>query len=151
MDDLLIFSRTFEEHLRLVIERLKQAGLKLNHSKCHFICPLVKYLGHLITPDGTLPNPERVAAVKDDPTPCCVKDVRQFVGFASYYIGRIAQPLHALTQKAAQFVWTESCHILKNCSYSTSADLSQFDRSFVRETDASVKLGFGSRAVLASG
>ena len=104
LDDLLIFSRTFEEHLedlRLVIERLKQAGLKLNPSKCHFICLLVKYLGHLITPDGILPNPERVAAVKDFPTPCCT-------GIASYYrrfrrnFARIAQPFHAQLSLSGQ-------------------------------------------------
>ena len=55
LDDILIFSRTFEEHLKhiqLVIERLMSAGLKLKPAKCHFTSQSVEYLGHLITPDG---------------------------------------------------------------------------------------------------
>ena len=157
LDDLLVFSRTFEEHLehiRLVIECLKRAGLKLNPSKCHFICMLVKYLGHLITPNGILPDPDRIAAVKDYPIPCCVKDVRQFAGMASYYrrfirnFAKVAQPLHALTQKSAQFVWTDLCQeafdTLKTMLISAPVlAYPDFDRSFVLETDASRK-GLGA-------
>ena len=66
IDDVLIFSETLEEHLehiRLVLERLKKAGLKLKPSKCHFLRESVEYLGHLITPQGLKPNPEQVKAV----------------------------------------------------------------------------------------
>ncbi len=55
LDDILVFSRTFDDHvhhLQLVIERLQSAGLKLKPSKCHFICHTVEYLGHLITPEA---------------------------------------------------------------------------------------------------
>jgi len=55
LDDMLMFSETFNEHLAhlaLVLERFANAGLKLKPSKCHFICPSVEYLGHLITPEG---------------------------------------------------------------------------------------------------
>jgi len=66
LDDVLVFSKTLEghlEHLRTVIERLAAAGLKLKPSKCHFIRQEVEYLGHIITPNGLKPNPQRVAAV----------------------------------------------------------------------------------------
>ena len=59
LDDILVFSETFEEHLehlRQVIERLSGAGLKLKPSKCHSIYQRVEYLGHLITPSGIHPN-----------------------------------------------------------------------------------------------
>ena len=67
LDDISVFSETFEkhlEHLQQVIERLTVAGFKLKPSKCHFICQEVEYLGHLITPSGIHPNPNRVKAVR---------------------------------------------------------------------------------------
>ena len=157
IDDVLVFSRTFEEHLKhlkLVIQRLRDAGLKLKPSKCHFICQSVKYLGHLITPEGIHPNPDRIAAVQDYPIPQCVKGVRQFLGIASYYrrfvrsFAKIAQPLHALTQKGAQFVWSPACQDafmeLKNLLV-TAPILAypNFEKGFVLETDASGK-GLGA-------
>ncbi len=88
LDDVLVFSRTLEnhlQHLQFVMDRLMEAGLKLKPSKCYFVCKEVKYLGHLITPAGVKPNPERVAAVREFPVLQTVKEVRQFVGLASYY------------------------------------------------------------------
>ena len=76
LDDILVFSKTLEEHiqhLQLVMNRLMEAGLKLNPSKCHFVRKEVQYLGHLITPSGLKPNPERVAGVE-----------RFGIGFSSY-------------------------------------------------------------------
>ena len=118
LDDILVFSETFEkhlEHLQQVIERLTAAGLELKPSKCPFICQEVEYLGHLITPSGIRPNPNRVKAVREFPVPQSVREVRQFLGVASYYrrfilgFTKTAQPLHALTQKGALFEWTQSC------------------------------------------
>ncbi len=91
------------------------AGLKLKPTKCHFTSQSVEYLGHLITPDGTKPNPQRVSAVKEFPRLTSVHKVRQFLGLTSYYrhfvknFAKIAEPLHALTQKGAQFNWSEAC------------------------------------------
>ena len=76
LDDILVLSETFEEHLehlQQVIERLTVAGLKLKPSKCHFICQEVEYLGHLITPSGIHPNPNRVKAVREFPVPQSVR------------------------------------------------------------------------------
>ena len=118
IDDILVFSRTLDEHLQhlqSVLQRLKQAGLKLNPQKCHFITQEVEYLGHIITPDGLKTNPRLVEAVVNFPTPKSVQQVRQFLGLSSFYrrfvpnFAKIAQPLHTLTRKSVQFVWDNDC------------------------------------------
>ena len=78
IDDILIFSRTLEDHLDhidQVLNRLQLAGLKLKASKCHFLRQQVEYLGHLITPRGPLPNPNKVRAVNNYPAPTSVTQV----------------------------------------------------------------------------
>ena len=88
IDDVLIFSRTLEEHLehlRKVIRRLQKAGLKLKPIKCKFIREEVEYLGHLITPHRLKPNPKLVESVQQFPTPVNLKSLRQFLGLSSYY------------------------------------------------------------------
>ena len=78
IDDVLIFSRSLEEHLHhIVLHRLQAAGLKLKPGKCHFVCQQVEYLGHLITPKGLLPNPKKVSAVTDFLTPTSVTQVHR--------------------------------------------------------------------------
>ena len=118
IDDILVFSRTLDEHLQhlqSVLQRLKQAGLKLNPQKCHFITQEVEYLGHIITPEGLKTNPRLVEAVVNFPTPNSVQQVRQFLGLSSFYrrfipnFAKIAQPLHSLTRKSVQFVWDSDC------------------------------------------
>ena len=118
LDDVIIFSDTFEDHLahlKQVLQCFSAAGLKLKPSKCHFICQTVEYLGHTITPKGISPNNSRVVAIQNFPFPTSVKEVRQLVGLASYYrrfingFARIAQPLHQLTQKNAHFNWSSDC------------------------------------------
>ena len=155
LDDVLVFSRTFEDHvthLKLVIERLQDAGLKLKPSKCHFICQSVEYLGHLITPDGIRPNPQRVSAVSSFPAPTSVHEVRQFLGLTSYYrrfiknLTKIAQPLHVLTRKGAQFEWSDGCETVTLLISAPVLCYPNFDKGFKLETDASIK---GLGAVLA--
>ena len=118
LDGVLIFSETLEDHLRhvrIVIEQVMATGLKLKPVKCHFVRQEVEYLGHLITPDGLRHNSNRVAAVREFVTPRSVTEIRQFLGLASYYrcfipkFAKIAQPLHQLTKKGAQFDWTSEC------------------------------------------
>ena len=115
LNDVIVFSRTLEDHLHhlsLVIDRLAGADLKLKPCKCHFISQRVQYLGHLLTPEGIHPNLDHTAAVR---TPTSVKGVTQFLGLASYYrwfvknFARIAQSLHALTQKGASFYLSLQC------------------------------------------
>lgn len=118
LDDVLVYSRTFDDHLqhlRLVFDRFRTAGLKLKPSKCHFGQKQVNYLGHVITRDGIQPDPEKIKVVQEYPVPGTVKDVRAFMGLTNYYrkfvkdFAHIASPLHDLTKKGAAFLWTEEC------------------------------------------
>ena len=157
IDDVLIFSETLEahlEHIRLVLERLKEAGLKLKPSKCHFLRECVEYLGHLITPNGLKPNPKQVKAVIEFPVPESVTSVRQFLGLTSYYrrfiarFAKIAAPLHALTRKNVAFEWSAECQeafeaLKAAITQSPVLAYPNFEVDFVLETDASVK-GLGA-------
>ena len=157
LDDVLVFSETFNshlEHLALVLQRFASAGLKLKPSKCHFICQRVEYLGHLITPSGIQPNPNRVSAVQEFPKPSSVKEVRQFLGLASYYrrfiagFAKIAHPLHSLIQKDAIFQWSPDCQtafvtLKTKLIQSPVLCFPNFSKSFRMETDASVQ-GLGA-------
>ena len=87
IDDIVVFSHTLEEHidhLRLVFERLVEAGLKLKPVKCHFIRREVEYLGHIITPQGLKTNPRLVTAVQDFLVPRNMQEIRRFLGMSSY-------------------------------------------------------------------
>ena len=156
LDDIIVFGRTFEEtmeNLRFVMGRLKAAGLKLKASKCHWFRKSTKYLGHIVTPEGILCDPDKIESVKQWPAPQTVTEVRQFIGFSSYYrkfipnFSEIAYPLTELTKtinkpKFQKFKWTEDCEAafskLKELlisspilAYPTAED------EFVLDTDAS--------------
>ena len=81
IDNILISGSTVEEHLRIldkVLERLRNAGLRLNKSKCFFLRPWIKYLGHTIDKDGLRPTMEKVRAIQEAPTPRNVGELRSF-------------------------------------------------------------------------
>ena len=156
LDVVLVFSETFNnylEHLALVLQRFASAGLKLKPLKCHFICQSVEYLGHLITPGGIQPNPNCVSAVQDFSRPSSVKEVRKFLGLASYYrrfiagFAKVAHPLHSLTQKDAVFQWSPSCQTaletLTKLIQSPVLSFPDLSRSFRIETDVSLQ-GLGA-------
>ena len=160
IDDVLIYSRTMEDHLdhlRRVLEQLEQAGLKLKPSKCRFVCEEVEFLGHRITPQGLKTTSRLVSAVQEFPVPKNAKQARQFLGLCSFYrrfihtFAKIAKPLHQLTKKGAGFEWTTECEMAfttlkrKLCEAPVLAYPS-FDRDFSLETDASID---GIGAVLA--
>lgn len=102
VDDILIFSRSFDEHLQhlaQVFDRLKNANLKLQPTKCHFAVKEVKFLGHVISKKGFSVDPEKTKAVSEFPVPKTPKQVRSFLGMANYYrrfilnFAKIATPL----------------------------------------------------------
>ena len=157
IDDILVFSATIEEHLehlRRVLKRLKEVGLKLKPVKCRFASKEVEYLGHVITPDGLQPNPKLVSAVKEFPTPRSLPEVRRFLGLASYYrrfiwrFAKIAEPLHQLTCKGSAFTWSVECQTAfdKQKEVLVTAPVlayPSFDHDFILETDASIQ-GLGA-------
>ncbi|KAJ8039974.1 hypothetical protein HOLleu_14143 [Holothuria leucospilota] len=106
LEDLLVFSRTLEEHVEKidkVLTRLKKFGLKLNPDKCSFLRSSVKCLGHVISAEGVQTDPDKVAAVKTWPHPQNVEELTSFHGFAGYYrrfiqdYSKIAKPLNDLS------------------------------------------------------
>lgn len=119
IDDILVCSWTFEEHIahfQLVLERLCKANLKLKLRKCSFLCEVVQYLGHTISRHGIAPDPAKTTKVRNYPVPTDVtKLIRQFLGLASYYrrfipnFAKVSGPLHLLTKKSVRFEWTVQC------------------------------------------
>ena len=116
LDDIIVFSETEEEHLeriKMVLERIRVAGLKLKPEKCTLMQKSVSFLGHVVSGDGFSTDPEKIRAVTEWPTPSCVKDLRSFLGLASYYrrfvrgFASLASPLHDLMKKGVHFEWTE--------------------------------------------
>ena len=162
IDDILVASRSFEEHLshiKEVFSRLRKAGLCLKPKKCSFLCDQVVYLGHVISKKGIAPDPAKVQKVRDFPAPTDVSKLRQFLGLASYYrrfvpaFAKIAAPLHSLTKKSSTFCWTCTCDtaFCKLKELLCDAPVLAYPRfgpseEFVIETDAST-VGLG--AVLA--
>lgn len=157
IDDLAIYSRTYEEHishLRELFQRLRNAGLKLSPDKCKFAVQQIDFLGHVLTPEGRKPNPEKVEAVSKMGIPKTTKEVRMFLGAASYYrkflkgFGVVAKPLYELTSKNVVFHWDELHQtafdkvksLLVKAPVLASPD---FRAPFVLATDASA-LGMGA-------
>jgi len=88
LDDLNIYSQTFDEHLdhlQQVFDRLKNAGLKLNPEKCKFVTAELAFLGHLISKDGIRTDPDKIEKVKNFPVPRNVTQLCAFLGLGSYY------------------------------------------------------------------
>lgn len=118
IDDLIIFSETYDEHkrhLEEVFSRLRLANLTLKPSKCQFASSSVEYLGHFLSEDGIRPNPEKTQCIQNFPVPTTQKQVRQFLGLAQYYrrfvknFSKIATPLHNLLQKNVVWDWSPDC------------------------------------------
>jgi len=151
LDDILVYSKTFEDHLghlRQVFDRLRHANLKLKPSKCKFACPKVKYLGHVVSPEGIAPDDDKISAVRDFPRPHNVKTVRSFLGLANYYrrfikdFAKLASPLNQLLRKDNKFVWTDDCEqafkALKNALVTAPIlAFPDFKETFHLYTDAS--------------
>ena len=157
LDDIIIISQDFEGHLKLLAEvfrRLREAHLRLNPEKCRFCVDRLTYLGHVVDRGGIRTDPEKVSAVSQWPAPQSVKQIRQFLGMASWYrrfiksFSTISAPLTRLTKKNAKWTWgdeeTEAFNTLKT-ALTTAPVLAcpDFDRRFYLQTDASTS-GLGA-------
>lgn len=165
LDDVLVFSSDFDSHcekLDLVFGRLREHGLKLKPSKCFLLRSEVKFLGHIVSAAGVQVDMDKVKALQDWPVPKNSKDVRQVVGFMSYYrrfvpnFAQQARPLHALMGKFKKenagsfvpFVWTKECQTafdsLRECLMSPPVlAYPDFSIPFTLTTDGSF-LGLGA-------
>jgi hypothetical protein len=111
IDDIVVYASTFDEHLsrlREVLDRLRKANLKLKAKKCAFLQKKIRYLGHVVTPDGIHCDPEKTEVLKSWKQPSNTKELRQFLGFSGFYrkfvqdYASIAQPLTKLLEGKKQ-------------------------------------------------
>ena len=117
IDDILIYSSTAEEHehLRVVLEKLRQNQLYAKFSKCDFWLEKVAFLGHVLTAEGVAVDPTKIEAVKGWEQPRNVTDIYGFLGLAGYYrrfienFSKIAKPMTNLLKKTNEFEWTPGC------------------------------------------
>ena len=118
IDDILVYSRSMEEHrehLRIVLQLLRDHQLYAKFSKCHFWESEVRFLGHVVTSEGISVDPAKVVAVREWKQPTNATEVRSFLGLAGYYrrfiekFSIIASPMTKLTRKNVKFLWTEDC------------------------------------------
>ena len=124
LDDIIVYSPTFEQHLcdlNKVLLALAAAKLTLKASKCNFCRREMKFLGHLITPDGIKPDPDLTSTVTQFVQPKKLKDVQAFLGLTGYYrrfiknYAKIAEPLLKLLRNQKSFPtnhhlqWNEYC------------------------------------------
>jgi hypothetical protein len=114
IDDILVFSRSAEEHaehVEWVLQQLQLNGYYANPDKCEFFQSEVHFLGHVISADGVAVQQHKVDAVAEWPTPQSVSDVRRYLGLTGYYrrfvagYSGITAPLSDLLRKDAPFVW----------------------------------------------
>ena len=151
LDDLLIYSNTLKEHkrhVRLVLQRLQDAGLHLKLSKCEFHVQTVSFLGYIISPKGISMDPVKIDSILSWPTPTCVLDIQTFLGFANFYrrfirnYSRIIVPITNLLKKTVAFSWNTTANkAFKRLqkAFTTAPILRHFDPSHpaILETDAS--------------
>ena len=118
LDDIIIFSQDELQHLEhqeIVFSHLQEAGLKMKRSKCDFFKREIHYLGHLISPEGISPLPNKLDSIRHMPVLNSAKEIKQFLGLTGYYrkfvprFADISRPLTTLMKKDAKFEWTSAC------------------------------------------
>lgn len=160
LDDIIVVTQTYEEHLRIleeIFKRLRAAQITLNKSKCKFCRSELKYLGYIVDETGLKVDPEKVRAIMDIPVPKTPQEVRRFCGMASWYrrfIPNFATRLQPLTnllrKKKVPFKWStetqDAFMDIRNCLVkSPILTCPDFSKEFIISTDAS---GVGIGAVL---
>ena len=119
INDILIYSGSGEEHaehLRIIMQTLREHRLYAKLSKCQFwIDSVVFFLGHLVSAEGVSVDPQKVEAILNWKPPKSVTEIRSFLGLAGYYckfvegFSRIAAPLTKLTRKDVKYDWVYAC------------------------------------------
>ena len=118
IDDIVIFSRTFDDHLtdlESVFIKLREANISIKLSKCVFATSQVEYLGFLLSEGGIRPQTKLTEAISNYESPKTKKEVKRFLGMAGFYrefiehFAIIAAPLHNLTRDSVPFTWSGEC------------------------------------------
>ncbi|KAL5773512.1 hypothetical protein ACOSQ2_013436 [Xanthoceras sorbifolium] len=118
IDDILVYSGSKEEHaehLKIVLQTLREDQLYAKLSKCQFWLDKVAFLGHVVSAEGVSVDPQKIKAILNWKQPTNVTEVRSFLGLTGYYrkfvegFPKIVVPLTKLTRKEEKFVWSEVC------------------------------------------
>ena len=159
MDDIIVYSRTKEEHLKHLeglFECLSRYNLKLNVAKCHFFASEVKFLGHVVSGSGVRTDSDKTKAIRAIRPPKSKDEVRSFTAMANYYrrfvrnFASLASPLYDLLKKHVHFKWTQvEQHAFDRLKEALCSDpvlaFPDHNRPFIVHTDAS---DIGTGAVL---
>ena len=151
LDDILIYSRSAEDHaqhVEEVLRRLCANDLYAKIEKCDFSVDTTNFLGFIISPQGLQMDESKIKVIQDWPAPRKVKEVQSFLGFANFYrrfiahYSKITVPLTRLTRKSAPWYWSPECDLafrLLKEAFTTAPILHHFDPTLppVVETDAS--------------
>jgi transposase InsO family protein len=158
-DDILIYSKSFAEHvehLRVVLQLLVNDKWQVKLSKCSFAQRQISYLGHIVSSEGISTDNSKISTIIDRPAPSDAKEFRSFLGLVGYYrkfvkhFAIIACPLTALLKKHSLFVWTsdhqDAFEALKVALSSAPVMAApDFSKQFCIKTDA---CAYGIGAVL---
>jgi hypothetical protein len=156
IDDILIFSKTEEEHaehIRLVLQKLREHKLYAKRSKCEFWLKEVSFLGHVVSNGGIAVDPGKVQDVLNWKPTTNVSEIRSFLRLAGYYrrfiegFFKIAKPMIALLEKNAKFIWSDKCQakfyeLKKKLTTAPVLILPDLSKNFSIYCDAS-RLGLG--------
>ena len=151
VDDIVVFSPTFSEHLsalKEVFERLRNAKISLKLSKCVFAASEVEYLGFVLSEKGVRPQSRLTEAIQNFATPKNKKEVKRFLGLSGFYrefirgFAEIAAPLNRLTRDQVTFDWNTDCDtsfkaLKAGLLCSPVLAFPQTNREFIVEVDAS--------------
>lgn len=152
LDDIIIYSSSLQEHvlrLREVLDRLRIANLKVQLDKTEFLRKEVAYLGHIVTPHGVRPNPDKIQTIKNYPIPKTTKQIKGFLGLLGYYrkfikdFAKITKPFTNCLKKESKIKIDDPDYI--NC-FETCKNIlcnepllqyPDFGKEFILTTDAS--------------
>ncbi len=157
VDDILIFSKSVEEHLQhleAVFDALQRHNLCIKLSKCSLLCEELEFLGHTLSKNGIKPISNKLKEILEFSVPTNVTQVRSFMGLLNYYrrfiphCSTIATPLHRLTRKNVPFFWCTSAQqafeeLKRSINNCVELSLPDFSKPFLIYCDAS-KHGVGS-------
>ena len=152
LDDILIFSKSLEQHyeaLDKVLDQIGKAGLRINPEKCHILKTEVKFLGHVINDKGIQTDPSKLEAIKTFEKPKCVKNLRSFLGICNYYRrfikdyatkAKTLEQLCGLNKK--KLLWTDACdaafaEMKEALTTPPILGFPDFQKEFILDTDAS--------------